>query len=94
MASFLAMCPRVDSPIPVIISYLETAEVIINPISMFCIGSCFAKDIISEFTNCSPNLIAKYLAVSDNFFEPFFCQSRFELLILGDFLNVFVRISA
>jgi hypothetical protein len=40
VASFLALCPRVDGLCPVIISCLENAEIIINAISTFCIGIC------------------------------------------------------
>jgi hypothetical protein len=47
VASFLALCPRVDGLFPVIISCLEKAEIIINAISTFCIGIFFAFGIVS-----------------------------------------------
>jgi hypothetical protein len=85
VASFLALWPRVDSLFPGIISWLEKTEIIITAISTFYIGIVFALVIVSQSSNCSQNLVAEYLAVSDDFVETFFCQSGFERLILGDF---------
>jgi hypothetical protein len=77
VASFLALFPRVDGIFPVIISCFEKAEIIINMMCTFCMGIFFVFGICSESANCSPNLIAEYLAVSDDFVETFFCHSGF-----------------
>jgi hypothetical protein len=67
VGSFLALCPRVDDLLPVIISCLEKAEIIINAISSFYMGILIAFGILVQSTNCIPNLVAEYLVVSDNF---------------------------
>jgi hypothetical protein len=84
LASVLALCPRVEAHFPVIIFCLEKAEMIINVIRTFCIGIFFTFGIVSQCTDCSPNLVAEYLAVSDDLVETFVCQSGFERLILGN----------
>jgi hypothetical protein len=46
MASSVTLCPRVDGLVPVIFSYFEKAELIINAISTFYMGIFFAFGII------------------------------------------------
>jgi hypothetical protein len=84
VGSFLALCPRVDGLIPVIISYLEKTEIIINVVRTFCMGIVFDFGIVSQPASGSPNLVAEYLGISYDFVETFFCQSGFERLMLGD----------
>jgi hypothetical protein len=78
VVSFLALYPRVGGMFPLIISYSQKAEIIINAIGTFWMGMIFPFSIIGQSANCSPNLVAEYLAVSDDFVEKFFCQSRFQ----------------
>jgi hypothetical protein len=79
------LCPRLDGLFPLIIYCLEKADIIINEISPVCQEIFFAFRICSQSANCSPKLIAEYLAVSDDFFQMFICQCAFERLILYDF---------
>jgi hypothetical protein len=83
VASFLTMCPRVDGLFPVIISCLKKAEMIINAISMFCMGILYAFGIVSQSANSSPNLVAEYLPVLDDLIEMFFCQSGIRMIDFG-----------
>jgi hypothetical protein len=80
--SFLALCPRVDCLFPVIICCLKKVNIIINVISTFCLGIFFEVGSVLQSTNCSPKLVAEYLAFWDDFVEKFFCQSGLERLIL------------
>jgi hypothetical protein len=63
VGSFLSLCPRVDGLCLVIISYLEKAEIIINTIRKFWTWIFVAFGIVARSANCSPKLVAKYLAV-------------------------------
>jgi hypothetical protein len=83
--AFQALCPRVDGLFAVMIFCLEKTDIIINTISTFCMSILFAFRIIAQSANCSPNLVAEYLAVADNFIDTLFCQNRFKGLILDDF---------
>jgi hypothetical protein len=68
-ASFLALCRRVHSGFPVIRSCLEKMKIIINAMSTFCMGIFFGFGIVSQSASCSPNLVAEYLAVWNDFVE-------------------------
>jgi hypothetical protein len=82
---FAGLVPKSDCRFAVIVACLENTEIIINAINTVYISIFFAVGIVSQPTNCSPNLVAESLAFSDHNIDMFFCQSGFERLILGDF---------